>query len=795
MRQYEFDSPDVSAIVDNIQNEANSLSRPVRMQLLSFLCLIVQRKTPRNQRLAFRALRLAFKLIIDRLDAKNSLQAELSESDGNERSSVPCPSISQVKFLFRLLRQFPSNDDCELLIDAMKQLDFVEALHHAHAIVKRRRHRREQQAIDSPKFRKTVSQFLGYVNYPSGSPYVDFAGGSTEESITAYTDGKRIFLPQTIALDGGAYGHRTNLRALVFLSLHELQHWGILNSRSSFAFSFDTDLGNQLLDKLRDRRDVFERNLADWDGKPVFKQMLREAGLDEDLVPPKLSHLQAFTFFGNSPERLSMFYNLFEDMRLAHQLADSQFADLQTEAAKTLDRNGIHKALTNNIDHFVEALFRFALSQRTGVEPIVLPTVVESYQNQLTEAKRLFQQFKEIPFKDKSPELSGHFAWRLELQAEEWISDAPELEEHLDPATLDQASLTEIMARRQVHGIEGGEGRGKQYYLTRQKEKIVSGLALPEFSYDDGELKPAVVRIRERQFSPHRRPYPNHDLAAIELPKHLLNARQSRRPSSRQQLSTNLSDSFAMDHVPEFIAAMVAGQQPSGKIYNERGRASRRRISIVIDLSVSMETRSPKLPALPIQMAIAAAQEIEKVAARSKINVNVYGLHDGGRQPVSLYSVLPSQVSQLHSLGVGGARFGAAIRRLSSLPETRGEEHLILLFTDGCPTYFLQGNDELIRRVNKKSCKACQMRAIGRRGCSVEKHTRFGSENDSIEIFEPATYQYADIANAIDSVPAGTEVRYVQFVSAPNDQLLDRFLQGKWVASSGHVDLAASFVR
>ena len=774
---------EIAAIEELIRNKSNLLPYAVVRQLIAYLHRIGERKAPRHKRLAFDALALTFKLIVDRYNRHTG------------RKQVALPTYSQIKFLFRLLRQFPSCDDAQLTIDASSQPELFTSLQRVYATVKHRRQLRRQQMLQAPTLRTTVAQFLHYVNYPWEAPYVDFAGGSTDDSVTASTDGKRIFLPRTIALDGSASGRQTNVRALVFLALHELQHWGILGSRSSFEFSFDTPQGKELLEEVRHQSDNFARNHKQWDGQAVMRKVLREAGFDEEMMPPRLSQVQAFSFFSRSPKRLNLFYNLFEDMRLAHQLRGTQFAELQAEAATALDRMAPHDALPRESNRLLQALSTVAFTQRTGVEPTTWPSVSDQHRDYFDSGKALLQRFKEIPFADKSPELSGKFAWQLDLMFEEWQKEDQSLRQSVDNGANTQPSLTEIMARRLVDGIEGDEYyAGGQSSFRRRKEKLAKGEPLPEFSYDDGELQRDVVRVRERKFKPHRKAYPSHDLAAVLLPRRFFSSGLSKQSSAKPHLSANPSDSFAMDRVPEFIATMVTGQRPASKIYYDRGRTSRRRISIVIDLSVSMETRSPKLPVLPIQMAISAAQEIEKVGARNQIEVDTYGLHDGGRQPVSLYSVERGQVDRLHSLGVGGARFGAAIRLLSNMPNTLDADHLILLFTDGCPAYLKQGNDSLVQKVNKHNCKACQLRAIGRRGCSVEKHERFGEARGLMDIYESAAYQYADIANAIDSVPARTQVRYVQFVAAPNDRLLDRFLPGKWLSSNGHFDLAASFV-
>lgn len=784
---------ETQAIEKMIWSIGHSLPDDIMARLLGYLKLIGDRKTPREKRLPFDALALTFKLVIKRY--LRTIDLRSASDQRNQRDANALPTVSQIKFLFRLLRQFPAREDAQLTIAATSEPELFPALQQVHAVVKHRRRLRQRQSLEAPTLRTTVAQFLHYVTYPWQAPYVDFSGGSTNDSVTACTDGKRIFLPQTIALDGGVTGLQTNIRALVFLALHELQHWGILGDRSSFEFSFDTAIGSDLLDQLRHRRKTFARNREQWDGPPVMRKVLREAGLHEDYLPPRLSHLQAFTFFSQSPKRLSLFFNLFEDMRLAHQLVETQYAELQTESALALDQIAPHDLYARGSDRLLQALASVAFTQRTGVVPEFWPSVGVPHQEHFAAGEALLQKFKEISFENKSPELSAQFAWELDLMFEEWQSRDQSMQRSIDRQADSLPSLTEIMARRHLEGLGGerhdGEGGAT---LNRRKERLAQGDALPEFSYDDGALQFDAVRIRQRTWKPHRKAYPGHEMPAVVLPKQLFTSQQSRRSSAQQQLSANPSDSFAMDHVPEFIAAMTAGQRTSSRIYNERGRASRRRISIAIDLSVSMETRSPKLSVLPIQMAIATAQEIEKVGARNKIAVDIYGLHDGGRQPVSLYSVEPGHVGRLHSLGIGGARFGAAIRWLASTPESRGDDHLILLFTDGCPSYFKQGNDSLVRKVNKNNCKACQLRAIGRRGCSVEKHERFGSARGEMNIFESAAYQYADIANAIDGVPARTQVRYVQFVAAPNDQLLDRFLPGKWLASNGHFDLAASLV-
>ena len=183
-------------------------------------------------------------------------------------------------------------------------------------------------------------------------------------------------------------------------------------------------------------------------------------------------------------------------------------------------------------------------------------------------------------------------------------------------------------------------------------------------------------------------------------------------------------------------------------------------------------------------MAIDATKKIHEEAAKTGTEVETWGIIDGGRQPVYLFEIRPKLIMQLHSMGVGGARMGTGIRFLSRRRQTLAGKHLIVCLTDGTGAYINEGHDHLFRRVRKSNCPQCQLRSPGHKGCSVEKSDRVGTE-DNLFMYRNAEYQYADIGHAIDTAPANTDVRYIEFRKEPLDQLLDRFLGTNWANFSG----------
>ena len=392
-----------------------------------------------------------------------------------------------------------------------------------------------------------------------------------------------------------------------------------------------------------------------------------------------------------------------------------------------------------------------------------------------------------------TPELSGTKAWRCVQQVfsahdnhGESTADLHEQIEREFPTDRMTETLLRWLLTREKR--RRGKYQHGQPHLPPQKEIIRHGMKFDEFDISQDRLERDAVTIESGRFRPQRRPHEAYRLAGYQPIFSRTEWGRGAVVSDRQQLDYD-GDEIAMEFAAEAVAEMRATGQCHGRQYwNQVTPGANVVASLLVDLSVSMEQERGDLPAVPLQMAIAAAHLIREDAARADVELEIWGIVDGGRQPVSLLRIDQRDIDRMHAMGIGGARFGSGIRFLCRRRSRPGNRHLIICLTDGAGVYINEGHDELVGRIRRTRCAACQLRTPGHKGCSVEKNERVET-GEATFIFRNAEYQYADIGHAIDTAPAGTSVRYVEFAQDPYDSILHRFLGNNWATCTGNLSI------
>lgn len=696
------------------------------------------------------------------------------------------PSLATVRFACRLVRQNKEFCYCEPILQAISNAEdlHTELLALSQAI-RNSRARRNELKVESTVYKKALRQYLASVCFPFNVPSIDFAHPD-EGFGAARTNGKRIFLPYRVdAADEATQGVLINESVLFYLAFHEMQHWGLFGGRSSFEFSFDTTLGKQLLREIKPNLEVIRQHCYGRERRNIYRTILQEENLELPLQnPPPLTHLEVITLASKTPKLFHWFYNAFEDVRIHRQAIDVGMGELRMITGRLVHRYRRHPAFDSPLDKLFEHIIAGVLSQPS--------TGVAASGTYRTESRVIGQWIREMhdrPFELQSPELSASYAWKsVQLILSKHAAGHGGANHGI--ALLDERVPIEnpvaILLRWQLTRSQwlGHDDRPGNSALKPRRERPRPGAKFDEYDIAMERMLPDAVTIEAGRFRPTRAPLPSYALAGY---REVVSRRQQGRGGvmfGSQQLDFH-GDEIAMEYGSELLAEMHATGNGIGRHYwNQLTLAPRTSMSILIDLSVSMEQLRRDLPAAPIQMAIAATRLLRDEAVRANVDLEIWGIIDGGRQPVSMLRIDESDIGRIHPIGAGGARFGAGIRFLSQRRARTAQQHLIICMTDGAGTYAIEGSDHLFRLVRRTRCHACQLRLPGHRGCSIERNERV-DVGRSRSLFRNAEYQYADIGHAIDNAPANTMVRYIEFAQDPYDAILNRFMAGHWTTCTG----------
>lgn len=283
----------------------------------------------------------------------------------------------------------------------------------------------------------------------------------------------------------------------------------------------------------------------------------------------------------------------------------------------------------------------------------------------------------------------------------------------------------------------------------------------PEFDIWEQRLISEAVWVEEKDWEATRSPYDFTRLAGHFTPPRLDTTGSWQRTYRASEEGIELD----IDRAYDFQVARRLGKTVGDRIFQQPWpdrSATHHRVSVVIDLSVSMEYTPPANQGeMPIVRAILAAEGIASSLEKLAIPVALFGACDGGRRPVSLYRVREhgerfcrAKLRSLHAVQTGGFRYGALMRHLASYhtPKSPHCRHLIVVITDWASHYVAPGLDDAFRSLPLR-CRTCKRRPQ----CSVEPivpQTSMPSRKDAPirHVYYPAFYELADAQNAVETM-------------------------------------------
>lgn len=656
-----------------------------------------------------------------------------------------------------------------------------------------------RNAILGENYLQSLNQFMKYVFYPHRPPKVEFAAAEAGP-FRAYTDGKRIYLPGRVDVDDSPDNLELNRIILFSLAFHEAQHWGIFGARSTFEFSFHHPEGALLLQRLLPRSKMFHEGKRQWKGSEVLQKILKEEGLEDRELDPIMSHLEAMAQFAQFPGMVMWLFNFFEDLRLKLQAEKTGMAEFMEITERLTVLASPHPALLDPQQMFWFALTDWLRDQNSSL------SILQQYGPALKTARTLFERYRQSPFSELSPERSATYAWDVyEALEQSKSTDSWALWKlsaglkRLQPAD----DITEIMTRRRIMGLQRHDRSeaGTRFGLPRKEESRGEGFTLDEFNFYRDVVERDVVSVKHRDFRPRDKALPRFSIPAYRG----IDFRTFKSHSNQMIRGRRLADQgdqFAMDVIPGFLAELSVGNQPRQIIFeHNRQPGNKLRISVVIDLSASMQYLRKDLPATPIQMAANVVERLVDDCRYADVPLEIWGVHGFGQKTVTMYRVAPPQLQHLQPIAVGDARLGAAVRFLTHPNYSRSRntnqsfrksetQHLILLLTDGTPGYLRAGHDELIESIAKRPCAECTAKKRRGDGCRAEPNEHLVDSDDGWSTYEYANYEYADIAHAMETSPGDTKVHYIELTGRPLNALLRRHFGRNWQTSTGTIDLS-----
>lgn len=457
---------------------------------------------------------------------------------------------------------------------------------------------RKRSMVESTVYKKSLQQFLAGIRSPQRAPLIDFSD-PIDGSLAAKTNGKRIFLPYRVDVsDDNEHGQLINELVLYFLGYHEVQHWGVLGARSTFEFDFGTDEGAQLLREIRPNRAKLEDYQDSQQRRSIYEQLLYEEGVSLDSHTPPLTHIEVVALSSKSPRLFHWFYNGFEDIRIHRQAIETGMGELQSITNRLHFKYQTHPAFLSPFEKFSSHVVALVHGQDSSY--IHLPKAFESTLAQLSAWMRECHSKSST---ELSPESSATFAFRaVELVFREHGESPPsqqELVDAIDKLMPSQGQLAEVMLRWAISRDTDKKRRsGGGNQLPPRKEKKVEGNKFDEFSIVSEQVEADAVTVVESVFKPTRKPYPTYNLAGYRGMR--LGSYGGITKATDMLSLDHVGDEIAMEIVPELVASIRSTGEFSGKYYwNRLSSAPTTTVSVLIDLSVSMEQYRRDLPVVP----------------------------------------------------------------------------------------------------------------------------------------------------------------------------------------------------
>ncbi len=279
-------------------------------------------------------------------------------------------------------------------------------------------------------------------------------------------------------------------------------------------------------------------------------------------------------------------------------------------------------------------------------------------------------------------------------------------------------------------------------------ELMADGVLVPDFAYVS--IQPFESMLVDEATLPMNQPrMPNlrfrNDSLSISNP----------RPAEEGEIDE--------DFLAEYYADWVAGFENEPDRIDTSQSSTSGTISVVIDLSVSMEVLRPWLADQPpIQVAKSLTKWLVNYQRARKVTVDIYGGIDTGPRNVRLLKVSRS-IDGINPIGGGGFRAGAMIRHLQSIHKMNRRKHTMIFMTDGSHSYIrsnvIPNVEKMFDEIQRECCVACAIR----KSC---RHEPNGREDDELRpIFEPLSYGRDDVDHA---VAGAKNVLWLDFSKEPD---------------------------
>lgn len=612
-------------------------------------------------------------------------------------------------------------------------------------------------------------------------------------SLTAFTDGKKIYLGDAVAISP----HKSlNRLAYARLLLHEYLHPQL----GHFDYSFRTPSGKEIWDQLKSRRAVFNDNRRAWSGMEMLKQLLAEGEYIPEGRRPFLPHLQAFLMHFNDDCQSGIhgLLNILLDVMVEKQLALDwpelgEIAEViqQYETALRPDPRFMSPA-----QNFRTAIFDRAFGKES------LSHVSSLYQSAFIEIAAMLDSYGEGPVKT------------IYASVETTIQIVEIMERHLPTTLFTQGlsdfgqyvsvSIEEAAFRRELSAekfdpIQPGQKATYPFGDEQRPEGV--GDWYDEFNAWENTTEEKAVFVVEKPWKAFRSPYA---LSAVWNPR-----RFDMQPHSDAlfQQSTYSSEgvNLDLDRYHDFYVGVQTGVSADDRVFlddiEQRASASEWAITFVVDLTVSMEAvRSKYSPVPPIALALETIESLSFSLEQAGIPTAVWGVHDMGRRSVTLWQAKtfeqpfdPEVIRSMHAIGVGGARFGAVIRHASSIAKKQlsDRQHMLVILTDAASHYQTIGIDDFLsKQIVSRTCSKCQIRP----NCWVEPIDpridlrRKKASVPNLNLYYPTFYETADIQNAIKSSPNLTTIFVVSGTHYSRSLLDKTYGSNRWMTLLSRAD-------
>lgn len=686
---------------------------------------------------------------------------------------VPSPvplSKAAIRVALRLAWTFPYVDVAEALVAHLhraSEAGLAQRLLDTVGPDRKARARKRAAAVRFETLRPTLLQMLGYLT----PRYRNVTLATLDESNSliphASTDGARVLMPPVVAM---GLARETNEWLAAYLLGHEAAHL----ETGSFTEDLRNEEGHALLAHLAPRRATYLRESARYrlrGAKTVEERVAEERPRHATSARKPSAILTVLLYFPlEQRNALRRVINVFDDARVDAWL-ERQYPGLRPARAVYEECVAVHfgdpslmceernllravqdAANGRPVRWFVGGRFASVWQKIERIIRTRRTTTLATAAGAIHTAVLVF----EVLSSAVEP-----FHWGVGLgQTAEFLDEERESNDPVEEvaAILDRLSDSTLIwdANLALTGLRVAE-------TNEQDPPDAHGPWYRTDEYDSlrKRLERDVTRIRERTWQPLPGSKETAQLSLAGSP--LLDLAYNRddfNDAEAYYVAFGSRSDVARLHA--YVAGSSAGVVADDRVFSfEEGTAAWGMVSFLIDLSVSMKLVRSRGTTTPIERAIQLTLGWGAALARAGFDVGVFGVHDIGRRSITLEKVIdwgepfsPSRVASVHTMHFGGARLGAAIRRISQRIPTSAPRspHLVVVLTDTGSRYINRGLDPLLARYLKtERCHACTDAA-----CPYEPTTpklTLGFEEQSFSVWYPPSYDWTDVARAFQADP------------------------------------------